>query len=313
MNAKLDLLRRTMAALLDIVIVFVSGFIILTTVVTPLYTFAVPEFSTNQESFRTLQLESFIYYEDENQVITPYDFDSYSAAVDQYDYSEAVYDYYALFKNGKIYDESSLPFEFTIAWFNQTILKVGEENTLFELNEFNELSVLATPKTTTTENQLKEFYFQAYRDANSDLLSYPPFRALRDELNWIIIQILFVSITLVVGMFYFAIPIWLGNGQTLMKRLFKIVVVNKLGFRITRGELFLRAVGTWISFVALAFSLEGTLLVVYAIMIFTPFNRAPHDFLAMTRVLDGRNLTIFNNQQDKEAFEKKIEVVDVKS
>lgn len=313
MNAKLDLLRRTMAALLDIVIVFVSGFIILTTVVTPLYTFAVPEFSTNQESFRTLQLESFIYYEDENQVITPYDFDSYSAAVDQYDYSEAVYDYYALFKNGKIYDESSLPFEFTIAWFNQTILKVGEENTLFELNEFNELSVLATPKTTTTENQLKEFYFQAYRDANNDLLSYPPFRALRDELNWIIIQILFVSITLVVGMFYFAIPIWLGNGQTLMKRLFKIVVVNKLGFRITRGELFLRAVGTWISFVALAFSLEGTLLVVYAIMIFTPFNRAPHDFLAMTRVLDGRNLTIFNNQQDKEAFEKKIEVVDVKS
>jgi uncharacterized RDD family membrane protein YckC len=313
MNAKLDLLRRTMAALLDIVIVFISGFFILTTVVTPLFTVLVPEFPTNQETFRSLQLESFIYYEDENQVVVSYDYESYSLTEIRYDYSEAVYDYYALFKNDKIYDESTLPFEFTIAWFNQTILKVGEENTLFELNEFNELSVLATPKTTTTENQLKEFYFQAYRDANNDLLSYPPFRALRDELNWIIIQILFVSITLVVGVFYFAIPIWLGNGQTWMKRLFKIVVVNKQGFRITRGELFLRAVGTWISFVALAFSLEGTLLVVYATMIFTPFNRAPHDFLAMTRVLDGRNLTIFNNHQDKEAFEKKIEVVDVKS
>jgi hypothetical protein len=72
-------------------------------------------------------------------------------------------------------------------------------------------------------------------------------------------------------------------------------------------------IGTWISFVALAFSLEGTLLVVYAVMVFTPLNRAPHDFLAMTRVMDGRNLIIFNNQQDKEAFEKKINVVEVKS
>jgi hypothetical protein len=33
----------------------------------------------------------------------------------------------------------------------------------------------------------------------------------------------------------------------------------------------------------------------------------------MTRVMDGRNLIIFNNQQDKEAFEKKINVVEVKS
>lgn len=312
MNAKLDLLRRTFASLLDIVIVFISGFIVLTTVVTPFYSFAVPEFLPNQESFRTLQLESYIYYEDENEVVTSYDFDSYSIAVDQYDYSEAVYDYYALFKNGKIFDESS-PFVFSVTWFNQTILNVADINSLFELNALSELEVLATAKTSATESQLKEFYYQAYEDANNDLALYPPFRELRDALNWIIIQILLLSITLVVGIFYFFIPLWFGNGQTLMKRLFKIVVVSKQGFRLTRSELVLRVIGTWISFVALAFSLEGTLLVVYAVMVFTPLNRAPHDFLAMTRVMDGRNLIIFNNQQDKEAFEKKINVVEVKS
>jgi uncharacterized RDD family membrane protein YckC len=312
MNAKLDLLRRTFASLLDIVIVFISGFIVLTTVVTPFYSFAVPEFLPNQESFRTLQLESYIYYEDENEVVTSYDFDSYSIAVDQYDYSEAVYDYYALFKNGKIFDESS-PFFFSVTWFNQTILNVADINSLFELNALSELEVLATAKTSATESQLKEFYYQAYEDANNDLALYPPFRELRDALNWIIIQILLLSITLVVSIFYFFIPLWLGNGQTLMKRLFKIVVVSKQGFRLTRSELVLRGIGTWISFVALAFSLEGTLLVVYAVMVFTPLNRAPHDFLAMTRVMDGRNLIIFNNQQDKEAFEKKINVVEVKS
>ena len=312
MNAKLDLLRRTFASLLDIVIVFISVFIVLTTVVTPFYSFAVPEFLPNQESFRTLQLESYIYYEDENEVVTSYDFDSYSIAVDQYDYSEAVYDYYALFKNGKIFDESS-PFVFSVTWFNQTILNVADINSLFELNALSELEVLATAKTSATESQLKEFYYQAYEDANNDLALYPPFRELRDALNWVIIQILLLSITLVVGVFYFFIPLWLGNGQTLMKRLFKIVVVSKQGFRLTRSELVLRVIGTWISFVALAFSLEGTLLVVYAVMVFTPLNRAPHDFLAMTRVMDGRNLIIFNNQQDKEAFEKKINVVEVKS
>lgn len=310
MPGKLDLLRRTMAALLDIVIVFISGFIILTTVITPIYSATVPEFVTNQDNFRSLQIESYIYYEDDNQILVAYDFESFSTEQDAYDFSEAVFDYYSLFKNGKVYDNTTLPFEFSIAWFNQSILKVDDENSLFQLNSFSDLNVLATPKETTTNQQLQEFYFEAYRNANNDLLSYAPFRTLRDELNWVIIQILLISISIVVFGFYFLIPLRLGHGQTLMKRLFKIYVVSKQGFKLTHSELFLRSLGTWVSFVALAFSLEGTLLVVYAVMAFTPLNRAPHDFIAMTKVIDGRHVKVYKNQQEKEKFDQQTNVVE---
>jgi uncharacterized RDD family membrane protein YckC len=309
MNPALGLLRRTLAAMLDILLVFVSGFVILTSVIAPIYTLAVPEFVINQETLQDYQLASFIYYENEEGGVLTYSPDDYSDYFGEYDYSEAVYDYYALFKNNKTYPTSSQPFLFSISWFNETILKVDETNALFELNEFDDLTVLATPKSSVTEDALKTFYFQAYIDANNDLLTYPPFQEVRDELNWVRIQILILSITLTVGIFYFVIPLWLGNGQTLIKRLFNIVVVNKSGFKLTNSELFLRFIGTWISFVALAFTVDGTLLVVYAVMAFSPFNRAPHDFFAMTKVIDGRGNRVFKNETERENSEKSAAIL----
>ena len=122
----------------------------------------------------------------------------------------------------------------------------------------------------------------------------------------------------------FFIPLWLGNGQTLGKRIFSLCLVRNDGVKLNTLQLFARTIlgkftiETMIPVYILlmlffgAMGLTGT-LVLFALLIaqicclsFTKTNSAIHDLLAGTVVVDKESQTIFRTTEDLIAWQKKV-------
>ena len=122
----------------------------------------------------------------------------------------------------------------------------------------------------------------------------------------------------------FFIPLWLGNGQTLGKRIFSLCLVRNDGVKLNTLQLFARTIlgkftiETMIPVYILlmlffgAMGLTGT-LVLFALLIaqicclsFTKTNSAIHDLLAGTVVVDKESQTIFRTTEDLIAWKKRV-------
>lgn len=122
----------------------------------------------------------------------------------------------------------------------------------------------------------------------------------------------------------FFLPLWLGNGQTLGKRIFSLCLVRNDGVKLNTLQLFARTIlgkftiETMIPVYILlmlffgAMGLTGT-LVLFALLIaqicclsFTKTNSAIHDLLAGTVVVDKESQTIFRTTEDLIAWQKKV-------
>lgn len=122
----------------------------------------------------------------------------------------------------------------------------------------------------------------------------------------------------------FVIPLILGNGQTLGKKIFNLCLVRTDGVRINHMQLFTRtilgkfAVETMIPVYIVLMIFWGTMgatgtLVLAALAIaqvavyaFTKTNSLIHDLLAGTAVADFTSQMIFNSTEDLIAYQKKI-------
>lgn len=122
----------------------------------------------------------------------------------------------------------------------------------------------------------------------------------------------------------FAIPLWLGNGQTLGKKIFSLGLVRNDGVKLNTAQLFARtilgkyAVETMIPVFVLIMlflgfvGLDGT-LVLFALALaqilclaLSRTNSAIHDFLAGTVVVDITSQMIFRTTEDLIAYKKRI-------
>ena len=122
----------------------------------------------------------------------------------------------------------------------------------------------------------------------------------------------------------FMIPLWLGNGQTLGKKIFGICLVRNDGVKMNTMQLFVRTVlgkftiETMIPVYMLLMLFWGTigltgtiviltLLAVQALcVLLTHHNTAIHDMLAGTVVVDMSSQTIFRSTEDLIAHQKKV-------
>jgi uncharacterized RDD family membrane protein YckC len=120
----------------------------------------------------------------------------------------------------------------------------------------------------------------------------------------------------------FVIPLWLGNGQTLGKRIFGLCLVRNDGVQMNNFQLFARTVlgkytlETMIPVYILlmlfwgTIDLTGTTILVVllfaqvACVVFSKTNSAIHDLLAGTVVVDKTSQTIFRTTEDLIAFQK---------
>ena len=122
----------------------------------------------------------------------------------------------------------------------------------------------------------------------------------------------------------FVIPLWLGHGQTLGKKIFSLCLVRNDGVKLNTLQLFTRSVlgkytvDTMIPVFILLMLFWGTvglsgtlcLLVLGAAqvlcLILTQHNCAIHDLIAGTVVVDISSQMIFRTTEDLIAYKKKI-------
>lgn len=120
------------------------------------------------------------------------------------------------------------------------------------------------------------------------------------------------------------IPMFLGNGQTLGKKIFGLCLIRNDGVKLTNLQLFARtvlgkyAVETMIPVCLLMMLFWGTggllgtavlfglLIAQILCLIISRNNCAIHDFIAVTVVVDMASQTIFNSTEDLIAHQKKV-------
>ena len=133
-----------------------------------------------------------------------------------------------------------------------------------------------------------------------------------------------IGILLAVLLWEFFVPLWIGNGQTLGKKIFSLCLVRNDGVKLNNMQLFARtilgkyALETMIPvFIALMLfwgtaGLGGT-VILFALALaqllciaISHTNSAIHDFLAGTVVVDITSQMIFRTTEDLIAYKKRI-------
>ena len=122
----------------------------------------------------------------------------------------------------------------------------------------------------------------------------------------------------------FAVPLWLGHGQTLGKKIFGICLMRTDGIKISAPLLFIRTVlGKYtvetmipvLIIVMIFFNMIGivgplvlALILVLEIVLLavTQTNSAIHDILAKTVVVDYLSQRIFENEEELIEFKKEL-------
>ena len=136
--------------------------------------------------------------------------------------------------------------------------------------------------------------------------------------------ILSVSLVLAVAVIEWLIPLKLGNGQTLGKKIFGLALIRNDGVQMNNMQLFTRSmlgkctVETMIPMLILLMIYWGTMgvagtAVLFALffgqlacVLFTRTNAAIHDLMAGTIVVDYASQTIFKSTEDLIAYQKKV-------
>ena len=119
--------------------------------------------------------------------------------------------------------------------------------------------------------------------------------------------------------FFFVIPMFMKNGETLGKLFFHLGLVNKLGYKINRYQLIIRFFFMTLIVLAIVlifginiWTLGGiTVLALgsYGLAVFSRDHKALHDYVAGTMVIDKAKSTIFVNVDDMNKFEREVNEV----
>lgn len=284
-----NLLKRSGAAILDFIVFTLATLFLISSAIGPFYD---NQYNTSQLSsqFTAYQLASYLYAEDDTT--------SQVLFVANEEIPEAIYQYYAEFKNGKVYLEEDEPFAFSNQWYNETILKINEEGTFFVLDA-GDTTLRALERSDLSEEEqalLSTFYTNAFNDALADLAQYEPYVDLARQINQFFIEILAIAASISVLIFYLLLPLLLKEGRTLGKLVLNLSVVNKDGYHLVWWQYLLRFIGLTVTFVLAIYTILGSILVSYTFMIFTKNYRSLHDFLAFTRVVDRKQSLIFSKE-----------------
>ena len=119
--------------------------------------------------------------------------------------------------------------------------------------------------------------------------------------------------------FFLIIPLCFKNGETLGKLVFKLGLVNKLGYRHSKLQLIPRFLLS-VSIIAILYFLLGVNLISlgiltflalasYGLTIFTKGHKAIHDYLAGTMVVDKVHSEIYLNAEEEAKAKAEIEKV----
>lgn len=246
-----------------------------------------------------------------------------------YQQAEATYHFYLDYLSARIDDDGEVIDD---EWYFKNILLINEEKTLFKrientnpnpkikyssadsssgeaTSETNPLFDPFLPDGITYKDSepnavaLNEFYLKIYQTAISVLKANETYQ----EVNNLVLMENILLIVLSSSVVFLAFPLFLKNGQTFGKMIFKLGVVTTYGYKIKPMQLLLRY------FIFLVVNLLSNLFIPFifpfislTVMVFTKRNKSIHDFIANTRVIDLKKSKIYN---DVEEYTNSLRVV----
>ena len=303
--------KRTGAAILDIFITALLWFGLLAYAVQPIFN-AIYGVYAIQDEYQAIQLESKLYVENlEYQTVN---------VVDAEDYPTAIYEYYTVYK-------FATDVTYTTPWYNEHILLIGTTSSLFEYaqtagvddptllgvaKEVPNPETLNSTELSSAEaaiaTSLTTFYSAAYTTAVSDLNAQPAYLALATQLSDYFTWELVISTAVALLIFYLLIPMLFKDGKTLGKQVFGLALVNKLGYKVSKLQIFVRFLAfAIIEVFGSVYTVMGTILISYTIMIFGKKNMSIHDYLASTRVIDAKHSVWFKNADEAAKYQAEVD------
>lgn len=290
-------------------------------------------------SIHDYQVNSGLYYDDENGDLTTYDdysnYERYEGIITNYylvylpSVNENIhYDnyWYNVFVLGLpdekgIYSEDDLstiqePSKDCVLWQYQTV--EGSKN----------LDLIGVPAsdlyqdgklTDEAKTKLLRFYCSSevrsvYYNAMQNLFHQDFYESTYNKAAaYNLVYPLTIAIPVALLIVYLVIPLCFKNGETLSKKMFHLCLVNKLGFRIKKIQLVLRALPMillsviLVLFLPLVWSVSIISLIIfisYICSIFTPNKQSIHDMIAGTIVINERDSVFYDDAAAQEAGEK---------
>ena len=204
--------------------------------------------------------------------------------------------------------------KYTIQWFNENILLVGNANyDCFEYDggDTSKIAVLKEGANVTLTNKLVQ---GKYVDAIMDDLNKIP-EVAKAGANYMTLSTLqYVASILISGaLVYILVPWLMKNGQTFGKKAFGLGLANSDGYKFTNTRLLMRFVPFAIVdaslFLMIPVNLYIVLLIVliiflvsFALAMSSPKRMSLHDLTARTIVVDLKTSTLFETVDEEENY-----------
>lgn len=160
-------------------------------------------------------------------------------------------------------------------------------------------------KGSTTAEQRKNFYLDAYQRAIDDLEGHHlRLKEINQLLNDRMVIGIIVSFLVSLLFFQVAIPLILKNGATLGKRLFNLGTVNSLGYAMSKAHILFRNLAVIIFHYLFIFLAVPFVSLMF--MFFRKDQRSLVDLFAATLVVDTKGSIIYKNANEEALAAEKI-------
>lgn len=116
----------------------------------------------------------------------------------------------------------------------------------------------------------------------------------------------FVCYTFVVFFFYLLFPMIFKNGETLGKMMLGVGLINKHEYAVNRWQVLFRFLVFYVELTLTLLSFGLFLFICFLITVFTKGNRAPHDFIAGTMVMEKGKSVWYKSKTDEEMYNEQL-------
>lgn len=208
---------------------------------------------------------------------------------------------------------------YTDTWFINNVLDFKDgESSYFTYDESKESFMgKISLKEGVSESDAIKFLKQACYNATDEFYNSDYFSHLNTIVKWSQVIIVVPSVLISYGVFYIAIPLIFKNGETLAKKFFKIGLVSSRGFQVKKRQIVFRqllllfmlsfsAFVVGIGLTSLATLGIGILILLLCTLI-SKQKRAPHDYAAMTIVVDVPKSVWFESPEEEIKYAEELE------
>lgn len=293
--------RRIGAYLIDLVIIFIVGFITFITT-DGIYSNSALGIARNKALF-DIREKSGLYLTNEAQKYTAFLTEDITINNNEALYLMRLEYFYTNENSGFMYTLSHYYTENVVFDYHTMVLKMGDDASLFSFVDDGAGNITYSFKEGLSAVAKNDGWKNIYQKAVEDLQKTPVYKNAQKPLRDFLMLNLTLSAFIGTILPSFIFPLIVGHGRSLGKFMTGLAVVNKEGYQIKFSQLFLRYLS--FSLVETALNFYGLFIPLFltsGILTITNNNRAIHDLVSNTYVIDARMSKIFKNYADESAY-----------